>query len=309
MAIGTVRHLSREGVDAAARELQQLYEDPIGFAIRVCRIIGTILLGVSLAAALTGYYLRGEATRAHAEAGSQIANIGAAWGRVEGAFQNLQAIPNPLANGNASITTSNVLTDVENFGSDVANDFNGVVNSLGVAVADLGQAIADIPSGLVAAGQALGTSILTAPGLIWNELVWGLGGTVANVLLWIFPYLAVAGAILWGLSIGLWILRDALSATVVPAWRQARARWAERIQARIQPSFDRLFGNRPGVHEKQGVSAEISPDVGDSSATGAPESRILATSPPAATAAPPGPAAPVAPAGAPAPAQIGRAHV
>jgi len=243
--IGKVGTAAEAASAEAARVIDTISDDPVAFLIHVLRVIGTALLVVAGICGVVGYYLRGEATRSKAEAAAQLYQIGQAWGKVGAQFSNLSAIPNPLANSNASVTGGNVLTDVVNFGTDTLNAAEGVVGALGTGIEDLGKALADIPPALWASAQAMGTSVLTLPGLIWNEAVWAGGGTIANVLLWLFPYAAIAGAALWGASIGLWLARDSWQHAAKPAYDQARADWGERQREKVwQPFFDRLYGNR-----------------------------------------------------------------
>jgi hypothetical protein len=233
------------GLAGAARaELAQVEDDPLGFIIKAMRVFGVIFLAVACLCGVIGYYLKGESVRSKNEAGTQAQTVLNAWGNVGAQFNNLLPLDNPLENGNASITGGNVLSDLSNLGSDIVNDVEGVAGDLWTGVQDLGKALEDIPPAIWAMGTALGTTGLTVPSLLWNELVYALGGSIANVMLWWFPYALAAGIGLLLGSMALSMARSTWRITAMEAYKDQQRIWAARQRKKIwEPLFARAFRN------------------------------------------------------------------
>ena len=142
--------------------------------------LGVALLGAGGLMSLAGYFLKVQSGRALNDAGTVIANIAAI-------FSNVKY--DPPQSPYKSVTTSNPLNDVVNFANDVwsgaQNTFSDVASGLGAVTT----ALEDLP-------KAIYQTFIHIPELFWDTAVGGLGGAVADVFIWLFPYLMVFGVIL-----------------------------------------------------------------------------------------------------------------
>jgi hypothetical protein len=104
-------------------------------------------------------------------------------------------------------------------------------------------------------GTALGTTGLTVPSLLWNELVYALGGSIANVMLWWFPYALAAGIGLLLGSMALSMARSTWRVTAMEAYKDQQRIWAARQRKKIwEPLFARAFRNPSGRDLNDGLT-------------------------------------------------------
>lgn len=236
---GAIGELASRGALLAQKQFQDLRDDPILFLIRATRIVGIILLGAGLLLGVLAYFLKAGATAA-------VTSLRGIYQQLAQIWSNIQAPSfTPAATGTAPLSAS--LQGVQNFFSDASADLSAAgsdLSQIGGVIGTLGE---DVAMGLVDVGKSIWTIGINFPGILWNGVVAVLGGGLADLLGWAFPYLILFGLISLGISIGLSIVRAGLLAlwrdAIAPSWKRAKARWSERLQARISPWVDRFFRN------------------------------------------------------------------
>jgi len=216
---------------------EALLEHPVSYFIRTARMAGAVLLVSGTILGVSGYYLKASATAAMNNELNVVGNIGTI-------FSNVKTPTfSPAPTGTAPVLGSNPLADVQNFLGDAWQDVQAAgsdIAQIGAAIGTLGEdagiAIADVAKALLA-------FVTHFPDILWNGLVWGLGGSLADVLNWVFPWLLIFGAVLIAASLiaqGLLSLWNAtVGAGLKASWSEFSARQASAWKTR----FDRILRN------------------------------------------------------------------
>ena len=219
------------------RQAKAIAEDPWNWVSRMLIRAGTAFIIGGFAMGTAGYFLKASATAAGNREVAIIQNGGAI-------FSNIKPLSfTPAATGTAPLSFS--LQGIQNFGQDVEQDLSAVKSDLagvgGVMVAgaeDIGIAIVDLAKSFL-------FFAMHTPDLIWDGLVWGIGGGLADVLNWLFPWLIIAGAIMLVIGFAIKIGTHVWDQLAAEPWAKAEAKWASRLAARAEARFDRLLGNKP----------------------------------------------------------------
>jgi hypothetical protein len=227
--------------DWASRSAQKAEQDPVAWLIGVLRKFGALALGLGVLLGVIGYYLKAASVAAMKDEIALLGSIGQVWANIK----PIQYTPATM--GTAPVLGSNPLQDLQNFGSDVKTDIFGVgadLSQVGQVLGTLGE---DVALGVVDLAKTIFTVGVHSPQLLWNALVWVLGGGVADVVNWVYPYLIIFGAIAIGVSIGLDVARRAArwywQTAVEPSFEEARVEWADRQRSQVWgPVTRRLFG-------------------------------------------------------------------
>jgi hypothetical protein len=298
-------------IQAKAKEFTAGFaEDPIGWLTKTLLKFGTALLIAGLVLGTIGYFLKASATAAANNEINVVGNIGTI-------FSNIKAPTfTPAATGTAPLSFS--LQGVQNFFADTWGD----VQAAGSDVAQIGGVIGtlaeDVGIGIADVAKALLAFVMHFPDILWNGLVWGVGGAIADVFNWLFPWLVIVGAaaIIIGLVLhGVRLLWDAtVGAAWSEAWNEKAAEWRERAAGLFRKIL-RVKRAAPAVAhvesaESVGMIAPGPPELpGEKPVVLAPSTQkvVAAEAPPAAPEPPaqeitqPEPETPAAPAVEPAP--------
>jgi len=216
------------GLKRAEEGATAFLEAPIDRILDWMIRLGFILLGTGGLMSLAGYFLKVQSGRALNDAGTIIANIAAI-------FSNVKY--NPPQSPYKSVTTPNPLDDVVNFANDVWSGAQNAYNDVASGLGAIETALKDLP-------KAIYQTFIHIPGLMWDTAVGGLGGAIADVFIWLFPYLLVFGAIL---LVGGLILKW--------AWPRVKAAGAG-VEVAAQDRF-RYELDRHGWHPFQALEARI----------------------------------------------------
>ena len=209
-----------------ARALEdQLSTDPIGYAIRASRRVGVGLLVAGFGLGAASWYLQAASTTAANNELNVMSNIRTIFGNIKGPTFT------PAATGTAPVLGPNPLQDVQNFFSDSWQDIQAIGGDMAQVGGVLGTLGEDVAMGIVDLAKAFIAFVLHFPDILWNGMVWGVGGAAASVMAWLFPYLIVFGGLLIILSIILEVCRWTWGVTFGPGLRMARARIEERAEA------------------------------------------------------------------------------
>jgi len=257
----------------AHRQAQALEEDPWAWMARTCLKAGAGFLFAGFGLGTGAYFLKASATAAANNETRVIGNIGAI-------FSNIKAPTfKPAATGTAPLTAN--LAGVQNFFSDAWKDVQGAasdVAQIGGVMGTLGEDLAD---GFIDAAKAFMAFVMHFPDILWNGLVWGIGGAVADLMSWLFPWLIIIGVVLVLVGAVISAGSRLWNAGVKPAYDRASGRWLARREAKVEGFFDRVFHNPPLAIEAP-PSSPAGPAAEDQGVPGA--ERYV---PPAPTEAPP----------------------
>lgn len=212
-------------------------DDPIGWLTRTLMKFGTAILIAGFAIGTIGYFLKAAATTAANNEKAVIGNIGTIFSNIKA--PSFSAAPS----GTAPVTAS--LQGVQNFFSDAWQDIQGAASDVAQIGAALGTLAEDVGVGLADVAKALLAFILHFPDILWNGLVWGIGGAIADLLNWVFPWFVILGAALIVTSLVIHGARLLWDRTLGAAWRSSSAKWLERRKESAERVFDRVFHNRP----------------------------------------------------------------
>ena len=180
MAAVFAAKVAQYGLRKAEAVAHDFAESPVDRILDWMVKLGAVLLGAGGLLSLVGYFLKVQSGRALNDAGSTIANIASV-------FSNVKY--DPPQSPYQSVTTSNPLNDVVNFSNDVWARAQNAFSDVSSGLSAVGTALADIP-------KAIYQTFIHIPGLLWDTAVGGLGGAIADVCIFLFPYLLVFGAIL-----------------------------------------------------------------------------------------------------------------
>ena len=212
-------------------------DDPIAWVVRTLLRFGSALLIAGLVLGTFGYFLKAAATASANNELSVLGNIGTI-------FSNIKT-PSFTAAATGTAPLSASLQGVQNFFGDA---WQGV-QAAGADIAQIGAVIGtlaeDVGIGLADLAKAFLAFVMHFPDILWNGLVWGVGGAIADLLNWIFPWLVILGAALLVIGLVIWGVRTLWDHTVGAAWKNASSKWLDRRRAGAEKLFDRLFHNRP----------------------------------------------------------------
>ena len=212
--------------NAALRTASAASTDPIGFAIRSCRATGAAFLIAGFGAGAAGWYIQAASTTAANNEMNTVGNLGAI-------FSNIKPIQfTPAAMGTSPVLGPNPLQDVQDFFADAQRDVQGVGSDVAQVGGILGTLGEDVAMAVIDIAKSILAFVLHFPDILWNGLVWGVGGAVANVLLWVFPYLIVVGALLVAVSLLLDGVRWSWGVFIEPGVEMASDQLEERVRAR-----------------------------------------------------------------------------
>jgi len=222
-------------LEEGQRQVRALVDDPVRWVVKALRIAGSALLLTGILLGSAAYYMKAGATAA-------MNNEKQILGNISNIFSNIKAPTfHPAATGTSPLTPN--LAGVQNFFSDAWKDVSAAGSDLagiGGVIGTLGE---DVALGLTDIGKAILAFVMHTPDLLWNGLVWGVGGSIADVLSWVFPYLVIFGAVMLAASFALSGAWWAWERTAKPAFERASARWGARQEAKAEAFFDRLFRN------------------------------------------------------------------
>jgi len=210
-------------------------EDPLAWLVRTLLRFGSALLLAGLLLGTLGYFLKAAATAAANNELNVLGNIGTIFSNIKApSFQ-------PAPTGTAPLSWS--LNGVQNFFSDAWQD----VQAAGSDIAQIGSAIGtvaeDVVVGLEDIAKAFLAFVTHFPDILWNGLVWGVGGAIADILSWLFPWIVLIGAALLVIGLAIWGIRKVWDATVGAAWKSSSSKWLERRKASAERIFDKIFRN------------------------------------------------------------------
>ncbi|MGI0129685.1 MAG: hypothetical protein ACREEC_06000, partial [Thermoplasmata archaeon] len=196
---------------------EDIVDDPLAWMIRIFRLVGSAFLIVGFSMGTIAYYLKASATAAANNEINTLGGIGAI-------FSNIKPLTfQPAATGTAPITAS--LSGVQNFFADAWSDvqaIGGDVASIGGVIGtlaeDVGIAVTDVAKAILA-------FVMHFPDILWNGLVWGVGGAIADIFSWAFPYFILIGGILVIASFAIWGVRAAWRGIVGEGFGRA---WEEK---------------------------------------------------------------------------------
>ena len=227
---------------ALSREQARAFEsDPLTYLINVSRRVGVGMIVSGCVLGATGWFLKASATTS----GNNITNT---LGSMSSVFSNIkQPSFQPAPMGSAPVLGPNPIQDIQNFGLDVASDLQGVLGDVAQAGGVLGTLGEDVAVGLIDIGKAILSFVMNFPQLLWNGLVWSVGGGIADVFNWLFSYLIVFGLILVAVSVAASVLRWLWAVSVSQGLRASVQKWSLRQEARVEAFWDKLLRNYRSV--------------------------------------------------------------
>lgn len=281
----------------AGRQAEAFSEDPWAYMARTFLRVGAGLVIGGFAVGTGGYFLSASATKAANQEKQVIANMG-------NIFSNIKSPTwKPAATGTAPVSFT--LKGIQNFGQDAWSDLQAGANDLsqiGGAMGTLGE---DVANGFIDVAKSLLAFVMHFPDILWNGLVWGIGGALADLMNWIFPYVVILGAALVVLG-AVMVLAERAAEPLKAGFGRASARWRERQSARVERFFDRAFHNPtpPVIEALPEAEAQRTQAEGAGERAPAPGSSPEVPATPELTAPPVTPSGPMADAPAPIPAEI-----
>ncbi len=231
--------LAKRGAAELVRYLKEMEEDPIHVLIQFLNKIGLISVGVGAAMGVIGYFLKSAAGNAAANATSKFQSM-------SGVFGNVKFSPTSL--NIQSVTTGNAIQDIDNFVSDVESFFHSAASDVSAAAGSTLTTIEDIP-------KALWLGITSIPVLIWDFLVWAVGGAGADVANYVYPYFILGGLICFVVAAVLSYFQKYIRPTFTEKWDEFNNRL---MKTKVGPALNRIFrlpGDEP-LHEPGEVVRE-----------------------------------------------------
>ena len=286
MAAALAAPVASYSAEWAGRQAQAVAEDPWGSASRFLIKGGLGLLATGFLCGTGGYFLSASATKAANNEKQVIGNIG-------NIFSNIKAPTwSPAPSGTAPVTAS--IQGIQNFAADAWADLQAGGQDLARTGGVMGTLGEDVANGFIDMAKAALAFVMHFPDILWNGLVWGVGGAVADLLNWVFPWLIILGAAMVLIGAAIALAQRLSNATVKPAWDRSFARWSARREEKVEGFFDRLLHNPPSrpVFEAapaaeaertkpEGVGrGEPAPDIGtEGPATPAAQDVVVASAP------------------------------
>ena len=226
-----------------------LGDDPLDYFIKTSRKVGIGLITAGAIIGTVGWYAKAAATTAMSNEQNVIGNIGAI-------FSNIKAPTfQPAPSGTAPVLTANPIQDVQNFFGDAWSDVQAAgsdIAQIGAAMGTLGE---DLAVGIIDVAKAILAFILHFPDILWNGAVWGVGGAVADILNWLFPYLIVFGMIMVAVSVVASFLRYVWKVAIADGFKASLVKAQVRVGARVESFWDKVFHNYQAP-----VTVAVAPD-------------------------------------------------
>ena len=227
--------LATPGLSFAQQQLEEFSQDPVVYFIQVCRRVGLVSLIVGVVMGTIGYYLKASATAAGNNAISVLGNIGTI-------FSNIKAPTfQPAPTGTAPVSAS--LQGIQNFFGDAWK----TLTAAGADIAQIGGAMGtlaeDVADGLIDIAKSALAFTMHFPTLLWDGLVLGVGGSIADLLNWAFPWFIILGGALLIASLVAQGIRAAWKPTVGAAWSESFAEWSDRRRVAAKARFDKILRN------------------------------------------------------------------
>jgi hypothetical protein len=231
--------LLEKGKETLARVKDELVDDPLAWLVKILRIVGSVFLVVGFVLGTAGYYLKAAATTAANNEVGILGNIGQIFG-------NLKAPSfTPAAGGTAPLSFS--LQGIQNFFGDVWQDVQGAGSDVAQAGGVMGTLAEDVGIALTDVAKAILAFVQHFPDLLWNGLVWGVGGALADVVNWLFPYLILIGAILVGISFAIWGIRAAWRGILKAGWDEAWGEKQAELRGKVSGFFRKVLHVKPAA--------------------------------------------------------------
>lgn len=221
----------------AQRQYEEFSQDPIVYFIQVARKVGLVSLIAGIVMGTIGYYLKASATAAGNNAVSVLQNLG-------GIFSNIQAPTfKPAATGTAPLSWS--LSGIQNFFGNAWQDIDAAGADLAKVGGVMGTLAEDVAEGLIDMAKAMLGFVMHFPTLLWDGLVLGVGGSIADILNWAFPWFMILGAGLLVASLVAQGIRAVWRPTVGAAWSESFSEWSDRRRMAAKARFDKILRNPP----------------------------------------------------------------
>ena len=227
------------GLSWAQQEMQRQSEafslDPLAYFIQMARKVGIVSLISGIVLGIVGYYLKAAATGAMNNEASTLQDLANIFGNIK----PLTFKPSPTGTAPLSFSTAGV----QNFFNDAWTDVKALAGDaaqIGQLLGTLGEDTAIALVDLAKVGLGF---VMHFPDILWNALVWGVGGSLADIINWVFPWLLILGGGLIFSSLVAQGVRWAWRSTIGAAWQESSAEWAGRARGRVKARFDRILGN------------------------------------------------------------------
>lgn len=186
--IGAIGEAAQPTVQFASAQAKAAFEDPLEYFIRITRKLGSGLLVAGLGMGVGAYYLKAASV-------SGMNNEQNTLGDLASIFSNIRTPTfQPAAAGTAPISAS--VAGIQNFASDAWADIQAAASDVSQAGAAMGTLLEDVATGIVDIAKVILGFTTHFPDILWNGMVWGIGGAVADVLTWAFPWFIIAGGAL-----------------------------------------------------------------------------------------------------------------
>lgn len=237
--------LGAEGLDLAAKGVAWLTTSSAEELAKMLLKVGAGLTIGGFALGTVGYFSKAASTAAANNETQVLSNIGSI-------FSNIQAPTfTPQAMGTAPLSPT--IQGVQNFFSDSWQDVQGVAGDVAQIGGIMGTLGEDVAAGFIDIAKALLAFVMHFPDILWNGLVWGIGGAVADILNWLFPWIVIMGLACMAIGAVILVASKSWGLIAKPAWERSSGKWAARQEARMEAGFDRLFGNFK--HETKAIVA------------------------------------------------------
>lgn len=220
---------------AAKRQWAEAGIDPWTWMGKNLLRVGLGLVVTGFAMGTVGYFTKASATAAMNTETATLQNMAAIFSNI------VQPTFTPAPTGTAPVSAS--LQGIQNFAHDAWTDITAAGSDVAQAGAAIGTLAEDVGIALTDVAKVMLAGVMHGPQLVWNGLVWGIGGSIADVLDWLFPWFIIVGAIMVVLGTVILGAKKAWGSIAQPAWERSAGKWSERQEARLERGFDRLFGN------------------------------------------------------------------
>ena len=232
----------------AERKAQEIAADPWTWIGKLCLKLGTGFTLTGFGLGTGAYFLKASATAAANNEARVIGNIG-------NIFSNIKAPTfHPAASGTAPLTPN--LAGVQNFFADAGKDIVGAASDVAQIGAAMGTLAEDVADGFIDVAKAFLAFVMHFPDILWNGFVLGVGGAMADLLSWLFPWLIIIGVALILVGTAILAASRIWNATAKPAFDRASGQWLARREAKVERFFDRIFHNPSPPSIEAGPAAE-----------------------------------------------------
>ena len=248
MAVGFVSQF-------AERQGHALLEDPIDYFVKVSRKVGTGALIAGAAMGVGAYYLTAAATTAANNEMNVLTNIGTIFSNIKSpTFQ-------PAPSGTAPLSWS--VQGVQNFFGDAWSDVQAVGSDIAQIGAAMGTLAEDLANGIIDVAKSILAFVMHFPDILWNGVVWGVGGAIGNILTWAFPWFIIIGGVLLIASVVAQAAKALWDSTIGEAAHEAWAEKTAQVRDGLKAKFRKILRvHSPPVPESEGKGAQL-PDINE----------------------------------------------